>query len=514
MTLKALSSRIILTILFALVGLSAAQAQYSYDALRLSTQMPAQDAHSMALGSSSVSQLQGFGSFIVNPAVAAKASSSFISVGLGIREVTQESVYPLSETSDIGQRNTFDDHQTGLLNIGFSYQVPTAVGSLVIGGGYSQTADYNSAYTINAFNEWTSRTFQFTEDYIGHRGVGYNAFALDSVNSDLWSIFEIGGFAGVDQVGDVKYRGQSGEYSLFMATEFQEDFFVGVSLGVPVSNSRFSQTFFEYAPLDFYTGNPGTGTFNIDHVMFEESIRVNAVGVNARIGLLYSGLSLIDLGASYTTRTRWNIEEKLDAFVQSTFQGNQVIQDGRVIEDGNVFSDEFRGELSYKATTPSRLHFGVSTKELPLFNFSVSAERINYTNIRLRDFDIEFREEERIENEYINQNFKNAWNFSAGATITMFDSFEPRIGWALMGNPRNYLENNERHFLSAGLGIGMSQRMSLDFAIQYSFWNSVEDLYYPPYYYSGNEFVYEPIIEEVKVDMDRFHATVGLNLRF
>ncbi len=492
-----------------------AQATYSYDVLRMTQHVPGQDAHSIGLGSSSAAQLQGFGSFLVNPAVAAKNSSSFISIGLGIREVTQESVFPLGETADFGQRNTLDDHQTGLLNFGFSYEVPTVVGSLVVGGGYAQTADYNSAYSINAFNDLTSRTFRFTSDYIGRHGVGYTAFALDSLNGDLLSIFEFGGYAGVDQVADIKYRGQSGEYSLFLATEFQKDLFVGVSVGIPVSRSSFSQTFFEYAPLDFYTGEAGTGTFNIDQIHFEESVKVDAVGLNARLGFLYSGLPLIDIGASYTTRTRWNIEERLDAFVQSRFQGNQVIEDGEVIEDGNVFSDEFRGEISYKATTPSRIHIGASTKDLPLVNFSVSTERINYSNIRLRGFDVEFRENERFENNYINQNFQNVWNFRAGATVTMFDAVEPRVGWAWMGNPRNYIDNNERHFLSAGLGIGMSQRLGLDFAIQYGFWESTEDLYQSPFYYDADgEFVFEPVIEEIEVDMDRFHVTFGITYRF
>ncbi len=513
-----LFSSTLITLLLA-TGFSSVQAQYSFDALRLSKQLPAQDAHSLALGSSSVSRLQGFGSYIINPAVAGQMPSSSFSAGIGIRDISQESTF-------IGQNSTFSDNQTGLTHIGFNYKVPTVVGSLVFGGGYVQTADYNTAFTVDAFNDLTSRTYQFLTDYTSD--IAYSTFAIDDYNNVLESVFEFGGFQGVDQFAETTRRGQSGEYSLYMATEFQEDVFVGVSVGIPVSKSVFEQVFIESSPLDVsgrpvYSGQENTGSYNINRMLFEEKITVDAIGFNARVGLLFTGLDLIDFGASYSTGTRWNVEERFDAFVQTRFQ-DVVTLDGQVRtdDDGDTFgpelSDQLSGEYSYSVRTPSRMHLGATTKDLPLADISVSAERIDYSGIRLRDFDSADRDLEIDENNFINQNFNDVWNFRAGAALTMFESFEPRLGWSYMANPISYLEKNDRHFLSAGIGIGLNQNTSLDLGLQYGFWETTEDLYSVD---ASTGIIVDPqtnapvtFIETAEQDVERFHVTFGINFRF
>lgn len=508
-----------LIILFLLFGFTSAGAQYSFDALRLAKQVPGQDAHSMALGSSSVSQLQGFGSYLVNPAVAARMSSSYFTAGVGVRDVSQESIY-------LNERNTFDDNQRGLTHIGFAYKVPTLVGSLVVGGGYAQRADYNSAYTVNAYNDLTSRTYQFLTDYSGD--IAYNAFAIDDVHGERESVFEYGGFMGVEQYAETTRRGQSGEYSLFLATEFQEDLFMGLSLSIPVSNSEFQQVFIEESPLDnsgrpVYSGQENTGSYNIDQMLFEEQIRVDAVGLNARVGFLYSGLPLVDIGASYTTGTRWNVEENFDAFVQTRFH-DVVTLDGEVQTDddgepyGPELQDEFNGEYSYSVTTPSRIHVGASTNSLPLVTLSASTERINYSSIRLREFDASDRETQISENNFINENFRDVWNYRAGAAITIFNSVEPRIGWAWMSNPVEYIEKNDRQFISAGVGIGLNQKMNFDFAVQYGLWETTEDIYHVD---ADTGIIVDdetgaPVTfyETADQEVERFHASMGVNIRF
>jgi len=518
MTRTALSSRMILAILPFLVGFSAAQAQYSFDALRLSKQLPGQDPHSIALGSSSASQLQGFGSYIINPAVAAQTPASTFSLGIGVREISQDATY-------LGQQSSFSDSQTGLTNIGFSYKMPTVVGSLVFGGGYVQTADYNTAFTVDAFNDLTSRTYQFLTDYTND--IAFNTFAIDDFNNFQESVFEYGGFQGVNQFAETTRRGQSGEYSIFMATEFQPDFFVGVSVGIPVSKSVFEQVFIESSPPDatgrpVYSGEENTGTYNIDRMLFEEKITVDAIGYNARVGILYTGLDVVDFGLSYTTGTRWNVEERFDAFVQTRFR-DVVTLDGQVRTDGdgNTFgpqlSDELSGEYSYNVTSPSRIHVGASTSSLPLINVSASAERVNYSNIRLSGFDSVDREVEIDENNFINRNFNDVWNLRAGASINIFDSIEPRVGWSYMPNPLAYLDNNDRHYLSAGIGIGINQSTSIDLGLQYGFWNTTEDLYYVD---ASTGIIVDsanvPVtfIETADQDVDRFHATFGITFRF
>ncbi|MDI6402821.1 hypothetical protein QLX67_12510, partial [Balneolaceae bacterium ANBcel3] len=468
--IASLSLRLFFVILLCAFA-SSAYAQYSFDALRLATLYPGQDPYNMSLGSSSAASYQGLGSVMVNPAVAGMADRSMVTFGFGVRDVSQTTLYPGLESMVLDERRphhavqqNFDDQQTGITHAGFIYKVPTVIGSLAIGGGYHQTAVYNSAYKIDFFNQHSSRTYQFLTEYQDLFDLAFDTFTIDNVYGEYESIFDFGGFMGVGQYAEVTQRGQAGEYNLFLSTEFQEDFFVGISVGVPVSNSSYEYFFIEESPLDnngnpIYSGEAFTGSYNIDQVLFEEKVNVDAIGINARIGLLYTGFSLFDIGVSYTTRTRWNVDETFDVFLQTRFW-DVVTYDGDVIVDdqdrtfGPVINDSFRGEYSYSLNTPSRFYVGASTDALPFMNLSFTAERVDYSRIKLRDFDTVDREIEISENNFISNNFKDVWNFRAGAAITVFDWMEPRLGWAWVRNPINYLEDNERHFFSAGLGIG------------------------------------------------------------
>lgn len=498
--------------------LQTAWAQYSFDALRMATQVPGQDAQSMAQASSSVAGLQGFGSFLINPATAGLIQESYFSAGIGMREVSQNTTY-------LGTATSFDDQQAGITHVGFAYRVPTVVGSLALGGGYSQTADYNQAHTISAFNDFTSRTYQFLTDYT--QDIAFNTFAIDEANGMLESVFEYGGFQGVNQFAETRRRGQSAEYQIFLATEFQKNFFIGLSLGIPVSQSVFQQVFIESDPRDggkpLYSGEAGTGSYNVDRMLFEERIRVNAVGLNSRIGFVFTGLPMLQVGGSYSTSTRWNVEERFDAFIQTHFD-DVVTLDGTVLTDGQgntygpVMSDRLDGEYSYKLTTPARMMAGVSTRDLPFARLYASVGRIAYSRIRFRDFDVQDREVQINENKFVSESFSDVWNIRAGAAITLFDQVEPRFGWAMMDNPVSYLDDNIRQFLSFGLGIGLNQSMSLDFALQYGFWNTEDDLYYVDQatgiITDGQTGAPITFIETAEQEVSRLHAAIGLSIRF
>lgn len=147
-----------------------AEAQNRFDALRFSTQYPAGDAMNAA-GSAAAADFLDYASVLQNPATLGLAPNSSFNLGLGLRNISEEARY-------LGSTNSFDDSQTRFTNLGFVYKLPTVQGSLVIGGGYNQTADFNRAYRINAFNERSSITdFFFDNDF--YFDTAFNAFAIE-----------------------------------------------------------------------------------------------------------------------------------------------------------------------------------------------------------------------------------------------------------------------------------------------------------------------------------------------
>src|SRR5690606_34983810 len=134
-----------LIISFVLISGATLQAQNRFDALRYSQTSPGFDANSLSLSGASFARYNGFGSIYVNPAVAGLAPKSEFSLGLSSRSVSEETTY-------LNTLTKFDDQQTGISNLGYLFRFPTEAGSLVLGGGYNQIANFNRATSINPFN--------------------------------------------------------------------------------------------------------------------------------------------------------------------------------------------------------------------------------------------------------------------------------------------------------------------------------------------------------------------------
>src|SRR5699024_3711614 len=137
------------TILVGLLTVSSVYGQDAGDVLRYSLEYPSYDAVTLVMPG--VAGPTGFGAYQENPAVMAMFDQSYFSAGLSGRTVKENATY-LDNTS------SFNDNQANIGNIGFVYNLPTERGKLTIGGGYSQTHDFNRAFSANTYNNLTTIT--------------------------------------------------------------------------------------------------------------------------------------------------------------------------------------------------------------------------------------------------------------------------------------------------------------------------------------------------------------------
>ncbi|MEX1212357.1 MAG: hypothetical protein WEA36_05905 [Balneolaceae bacterium] len=490
--------------------------------------MPGQSAQSIGQAGSSVAQFHGFGSHIQNPATPALINRSAASIGFASRNMEQESLY-------LGQWSNDQGGQYALTHAGYDHHGETSWRTISIGGGYTQTADYNRAFTVSGFNDLTSRTFQSLNDYSAN--AAYDAYALDEDgNADLRSIYEVGGFEGVNQFTRWTGQGHSGEYSAYIATEFVEDLFVGISGSIPVSNYSLSTILTERGG-DYYSGENGTGTYNVDQVLYEERVDVSAQGVLGRIGIVYTGLDALDVGASYTTTTRWKVDEDRFTQIQTSFDG-PVTLDGQELQQETVFESELEGRISYEVTSPARYQIGFATKEsfgIPWMTLFATGEYIDYGRIDLSDFEApdldderpvngnsnnylqgaDYRQMQINENNTVADEFLSVWNFRGGVALTGHDTFEPRIGYSRIGNNLRSQRENVKQYVSAGLGIGVHERLVLDIGVRYGFWEESSDLYRVDaetdrVIVDGEAINFS---ETVRQDVQSIHGAIGLSVQ-
>jgi len=421
----------------------------------------------------------GFGSFLDNPASAALFSESFGEFGLAYNAVDETGQFANSNRS-------LSDNQFNLANAGFIYSFPTQQGSLVVGAGYNQNTVFNRSFGFLGRNEQTSITDQFKAPGSTYADIAFNTFAIDYGDEfEDWdeSIFRIGfddfgDFLGIQQQGEIFESGYGGEYSFFAATEFQEDLMVGVSLGILNGRYKYDRLFQEVDNFNDYdsqfidTDDDGNGDTDIDNILLQDQIRSDYSGFKLRTGVIYRLSDMVHLGASYTLGTRMQIEERFDANIQTTF------------DNGITYEDELNSEFTYYVEMPSRTSVGFSLLDVNGITVSGAAEYVNYAGTRIDFNDGNLFEDEIVENEFLDTNFKSVWNLRGGLQYEVNEGLFLRGGYSYF--PSKF-ENgtDDRTAFSFGTGLTISPGVQLDLAAQYTAWDEVSSVYdYADYDYS------------------------------
>lgn len=448
-----------LYLMFWVLNPSLAEAQNRFDGLRFSQTMPSYDAASLSLGGATVTGFAGYGSYIQNPANIALIDQSQFSFGLSTRDVRESSTY-------LGNTTSFNDNQTAIGNVGYLYRFPTSRGSLVVGGGYTELADFNRASSINAFNESHSIVDFFLRDPGDqYFTTAFNSFAIefDEEFEEYFNVLRADGtFRGMNQYAELTERGQLGEYSFVLGTEFQPNFYVGASIGVIVGDYRYRRDFVEEDLLGRYVDAP----FDVSMLLTEDRINASIRGANVRIGALYEPVDGLRLGGSFTSRTVYDIDEIYSTFIRTDYYS--LDQDGF-----NRYEDTFEGEFSYRLTRPSVATFGVGFGLVPRLDLELSAERINYSRIEFNGLGLT---QDRDENRAIRDDFNDVVNLRAGASFNVTPQFTPRVGYAWHPSPRKAFDG-DIGFLSAGATLLLNEGINLDFGFQYAMYNDVLDIY-------------------------------------
>ncbi|MCC5906789.1 MAG: outer membrane protein transport protein [Balneolaceae bacterium] len=514
--------RILKTILLValLFGVGRASAQdsnpnnallYSNQATLFGSQSSASDPVSIILPGTAFKS--GQGSFIDNPASMALHKTSFGEFGLSFRAVDETATF-------LGNNRALDDNQSGISNIGFLYSFPTVQGSFVFGAGYTQHSVYNRALGFRGRNENNTITDKFKAEGSPYQEIAFNTFATDFGDEfEDWdeSIFRIGfeqwgDFLGITQQGEIIQRGYSGEYSMFFATEFQENLMFGASIGLLSGRFNYTRIFQEVDEFNDYdsaiidSNDDGVGDTDIDNILLDDQLRSRYIGFRARAGLIYRINDHFNIGGSYTFPTSIEVDEVFDANIRTTFN------------NGVDFADDIGTEFSYKIRYPSIISLGAGITDISGLSASFSTDYTNYQNTTIDFEGSELFEDELIENDFINENYRSVWSLRSGLAYQLSPEFTVRGGYQY--HPSRYINGNDhKHVFGFGAGILLTRNVQLDLAAQYTAWDEVSSVYdYAQYDYSPLPNSSPGITfrsQEADRSIDRWHlmGTVRVNFQ-
>jgi len=426
----------------------------------------------------------GFGAFLDNPASIALFKDSFGEFGLTYSSVSEDASF-------LGNTRSLDAGDTNISNVGFIYSFPTTQGSLVVGAGYNQHSSGNRALGFSARNERSTITDQFKAPGNTYSDIAFNTFATDYGDEfEDWdeSIFrtgfdQFGDFLGIRQQGEIFQKRTGGEYSAFIATEFQPNLLVGASIGLVAGRFEYDRVFQEVDEFNDYnfqaidSDGDGEVDTDIDNIILSDEVSSRYSGFRGRFGGLYKMTPNVNIGASYTLPSTISVDENFDASIRTTF------------DNGEVFDDAVDGQFSYSVKYPGKTNVGIAVQDLNGFSISVAADYTDYSNVELDFEEEELFEEELAENQFISEEFDAVWNVKGGMAYRVNPDFTFRVGY---GHQPSRFKNgmDDRDLYSAGASFALTQNTLFEIGALYTRWEEDSAVY------TYTEYDYSPLPDE------------------
>jgi len=374
------------------------------------------------------------------------------------------------------------------------FKVPTTQGSLVFSAGYVQSADFSDNFMADGKNNVNSISdFLASTRDPNIRLAGYNGYAIDSVgspSSDLQSILRFSNFSGINQFVQQDQTGSMGEFILNGATEFQKNFFVGFTVGIPVGTYSYGRIILEEDLNNDYSALQ----LDVASILVTENVRAEMAGVYAKLGLLYKATDFLNLGLSYQSAYDLEVNEDYSYRVFTRY------------DDGFEPSDDFpyrlEGEFKYRIENPSILQAGVSVVDLHGLDLGLTLEYRNYNGLRFSYTSDLFYEENDLNREIQNQ-FKDVLNVSSGIGYR-FGNVKTQAGVAYLPNYRTD-SNSDRFIINLGSVIDLSERFEFNIGLSYRGSTSNQFLYSTADYGSNPTF---------NLKQHWFTSQFGIKLKF
>ncbi len=483
---------------------------YKSLAIQMSTMNTNGDAQSAVLPS--VSDYNGFGSFIDNPAAMALSNKSFYTIGWLNQSNTKTDGY-------LGNTTESDYSNTKFANLGLVYKVPTERGSFVLGGGYNLISKSDDDSFIGGFNDVSSIT-DFMKGAGGYSDIAFNAFATDfrnDVSDEIESIFRVddrpNGYEGINQFAEISNHRNIGEVSVFASTEFQKNIYAGLSLGFLTGSINYDRSFQEVDEDNLYNDGviPPSGSdpaTDIYSITLDDDLDTEFYGFSARGGVIIKLLPILNVGASAALPSKLFVTESFYAGVETEFD------DETFTSDSDEFPTSFSSDYEYAVTKPGEFKVGATLKDIGKLSFSAAAEYIDYSSTKV-DFTINtgdldpsevaiLKEDEEATNAAIRSTYNAVINFKAGAVYTFDNKAKVYGGYALYPGKEETYQFDEEVY-SAGLSFPFSSGISFDLSAQYSTRNDRSIVYQPE-----GQLVQSEITKEI----ERLNILAGIKFRF
>jgi hypothetical protein len=213
-------------------------------------------------------------------------------------------------------------------------------------------------------------------------------------------------------------------------------------------------------------------------MQLNESLEIRGTGVNFTLGAIARPVDFVQLGASFSTPTFYNLSETYSATMGTIWDNFDYFGDGSEILGDNT-GDPIGTDLvtsEYNLTTPLKFSTGVAFISKMGF-ITADVEFVNYSSSKYSADGTSYS----FENDDIKTLFKNATNIRVGAEYR-YEAFRGRLGYSLQGKTfKNEFDvDNSITSISGGVGY-RAKKFYIDLAVINS---TSPKFFYQPYSFS------------------------------
>lgn len=450
-----------------------AEAQFAEDALRFSQFNLNIGARSLGMANATVGFADDYSALFSNPAGLASLRSHEFTVGFG-------RIGYGNDVSYLGVTTSSSNSAISLNNIGLIYAVPTVRGSLTLGAAFGRIADYTSSASFNGFNAASSivPSMAPSTDLYSMSSIDADNFLKDNIPYQLYlaDLDTSGRYLfplvtdSVQQSGTILEGGGMNAWSIGGGIDIAKNLSLGISLNFLNGTYSYDRQFVESDPTNIYRSSSSKGS-DFDRFSYESTINSELTGFNALFGFVFRKPGTYKLGVSVRTPTVYEISETFSDEGRSQFDPNPST--GFV----DRYSIRFENSTRYKVQTPYVLSGGLS---LQMFDWLVLAGDAEYTDWTQMKFETDnpdlLAENRRIKNSL----FRETTNLRGGAEVTLWDlGLRLRAGAAWIPSPyKNDPKEFDQIYYTAGVGIMLDEKTSINSAYSLGTWKTFRDNYY------------------------------------
>ncbi len=426
-------------------------AQTDADVLRFSMLNYGSTARSLAMGNSFGALGADFSSLLTNPggiALYRKSEFSF-SPQFSNRNINAE--YIGNNASDNYFKFAFGN--LGMVWAGTRDKSSSPWKGFAFGIGYNKTNDFSSRYVAEAANAKNSLLDSYLEELNGTNpddipsfypydiDLAWQTFLIDTVDiSGTPYYYSALPFAGAFQRKSVETRGGQGEWDFTFGGNYNDQLYMGFTLGIATLRYREESTWEEEDREDtipYFT-----------RYEYNQTLETSGSGINVKAGIIYKPADAIRLGIAIHSPTWYSLVDEYSASIRTD------LQDGEIRDyTGPVFVP-----FDYNITTPFRVITSIGLILAKQIAFNADYEYLDYSQGRIRPVDRSFSADFNPVNKAIRSKYTNSHNLRAGLEWRL-DQFRFRGGAYFSTSPfKSELQVSEetdlsRYGITGGIGF-------------------------------------------------------------